>query len=212
MIILECEQTSPEWEQARLGIPTASEFSKIVSPTGKASTQATVYMNKLLAEWLSGKAQEHYTNGNMDHGHEVEDEARDYLEFQTDLEIKKVGFVYMDERRLVGISPDGLIEPTAGCEIKCPMGSTQIKYLLANKHPTEYVPQVQGSLWVTGREHWKFISYHKDLPPLILHVERDEKYIKTLSTMVNNFIGKMLEKREKLIEMGFEPAEIKEAA
>lgn len=151
MIIHNCEQNTPEWLQARLGILTASEFSKIVSSTGKASTQAATYMNKLLAEWLSGKPEEDYTNGYMDRGHELEDEARDYLEFQTDLEIEKVGLVYANKRKLISASPDGLIGKDGGCEINCPIGSTQIKYLLANKLPGEYVPQVQGSLWITGR-------------------------------------------------------------
>jgi hypothetical protein len=34
MIILDLEQGTPEWLQARLGIPTASNFGNIITPTG----------------------------------------------------------------------------------------------------------------------------------------------------------------------------------
>jgi hypothetical protein len=39
MITHDVTQGSPEWLEARLGIPTASEFDKIITPTGKPSTQ-----------------------------------------------------------------------------------------------------------------------------------------------------------------------------
>jgi len=59
IIEYDIEQGSERWLQARLGIPTASAFDKIVTSTGKASTQSNAYMNKLLAEWLTGRPSEH---------------------------------------------------------------------------------------------------------------------------------------------------------
>ena len=49
MIELPCQQGSVEWFEARLGIPTASEFSRIVTPTGKLSASRHAYMGELLA-------------------------------------------------------------------------------------------------------------------------------------------------------------------
>lgn len=221
MIIVDCEQNTPEWNLCRIGIPTASEFPNIITSKGlrSASIDSNLYMNKLLGEWLSGKPDDHFTNKYMDRGHEVEGEARNYLEFQIDREIEKVGFIYKDERKLVGSSPDGLVVPAieglmadTGCEIKCPIMCTQIKYLLAGKVPIEFIPQIQGSMWVTGFEHWYFISYHPDLPQVIKYVERDDEYINKLSMFVDDFVGKMLQKREILISMGYKPAQLQEAA
>ena len=48
MIELPCQQGSVEWFEARLGIPTASEFSRIVTPTGKLSAARVTYMGELL--------------------------------------------------------------------------------------------------------------------------------------------------------------------
>ena len=199
MQILDCEQGSAEWFRGRLGIPTASGFDKIISSTGKASTQANGYMHKLLAEWLTGKSEDGYTNDSMERGKELEAAAREFYAFTHDVEVQQVGLVYRDENKLVACSPDGLTEP-AGLEIKCPLAHTHVSYLLANKVPSKYIPQIQGSMWVTGRQYWDFMSHHPDMHPLIIRVARDEKYINTLADLVGRFIKTMLEKRSILEE------------
>ena len=55
MIALDLQQGSAEWVKARLGIPTASQFSRIITSTGKLSGQADGYMHELLAESLLGE-------------------------------------------------------------------------------------------------------------------------------------------------------------
>lgn len=206
MITLDVEQGSPEWFAARLGIPTASNFSKIITARGAKGDQERQYMNELLAEWLSGEPEESFNGHYMQQGRELEAEARDYLQFRLSMDIKQVGLVYKDERKLVSASPDGIISEDEGCEIKCPKGSTLVEYAMQNKLPSIYVPQVQGGLWVTGFKRWKFLCYHKNITPMLITIERDEAYIKLLSNAVNDFIGRMLEKREKLFAMGYRPA------
>jgi len=43
------------------------------------------------------------------------------------------------------------------------------------------MPQVQGSLWISGRRWWDFISYNESFEPpldlMVVRVERDEKMI-----------------------------------
>ena len=55
MIVLNCKQGSDEWIQARLGIPTASQFHRIITPkTMKPAASAEGYIDQLVAEYLLG--------------------------------------------------------------------------------------------------------------------------------------------------------------
>ncbi|MDP0404881.1 exonuclease, partial [Glaesserella parasuis] len=44
LITLNCEQGTEEWLTARLGIPTATGVSNIVTPSGKKSSAWTSYL------------------------------------------------------------------------------------------------------------------------------------------------------------------------
>src|SRR3990167_1730476 len=99
MIIHNCIQGTPEWLRLRAGIPTASNFDKIVTPGGKASDSAEKYRLLLLAERLIGepvddKGYSHW----MDRGSEMEAEAVRFYEFQRDIETVKIGFITNDAK------------------------------------------------------------------------------------------------------------------
>lgn len=198
MITLDLTQGSDEWLLARSAIPTASSFKKIITSAGKPSATAKAYMCDLLAEYVAGKPYSMEPTFWMDRGTELEPEARTAYEFISDNEVKEVGLIYQDETRLVSCSPDGLIGEDGGLEIKCPKHSTHIGYLLAGKVPAEHFVQVQGSLHVTGRKWWDFMSYHPDFDPLIIRVKRDEVFIKALEAELNKFKQVMLAAREQL--------------
>jgi len=200
MIISEHEQGSPEWLLDRLGIPSASNFGKLMTAGLKASTQAEVYQNRLVAEWYTGEPENVFVSDAMLRGTELEPQAREAYEFATDKEVEQVGFVYMDESKLVGCSPDGLCA-AHGVELKCPLPSTHVSYLLSDALPDAYTGQVQGSMYVTGLEAWDFVSYCPGFPPLIITVERDEKWMNAFEPLLEKFIEGMLAKREKLIEL-----------
>ena len=206
MIIVDCIQGEAEWHQARAGIVTASEMKKIYTSTGKASTQADVYMKTLLAEWLLGGPVDSYSNQWMEAGKEKEQEARDAYSFASDAEIQTVGFVYADERKLMGASPDGLVGDYGLVEFKCPKASTQIEYLLKGSVPSEYKVQIQGQFMVTGGAWCDFVSYYPGLPSVTIRVTRDERMIMGLRAAVESFIAIMLEKRKELTAMGHSPA------
>ena len=189
------EQRSEEWFQARCGIPTASQFKRIITSQGKPSTSASSYMHELLAEWL-GAEREQFETEWMNRGTEMEPEAKAFYEFETGLDVQEIGFITTLEG-MAGCSPDGMTEHK-GLEMKCPKASTHVKYLLAGKCPAEYVPQVQGSMWVSGKDEWDFMSYHPDLKPLLLTVKRDDEYIEKLETEVTKFVEKMLDNRKEL--------------
>jgi len=204
MIISEHQQGTDGWFKDRAGIPTASEFGKILTSTGKASTQAKGYMNQLLAEFCAdGPIDQIETSYWMQRGNDLEAEARETYAFISGNEVEPANFCFLDERKLIGASPDGFIGANGLHEIKCPKGSTMIEYMLSAKLPTTYKPQVQGQLWVTGREWTDFTCYHPQMKPFIIRVNRDDKYIKLLSDEIEAFIDEMLEKREQLKAAGY---------
>lgn len=204
MIVLDdITQGSIEWHIARLGVVTASEFDKILTPVKlDKSTSATGYRYRLLAEWLTGKPLESYTNRIIERGSEMEAEARDYYRFLTDTDVKEVGFIYQDEKKLVGCSPDGVIcdgnTIIKGVEIKCPDAHTHVGYLLNGTLPREYILQVQGSMFVTGLSSWDWMSYHPDMRTIKLTVRRDEKIMVALMGALSDFIERMLWERKQL--------------
>jgi hypothetical protein len=87
-----------------------------------------------------------------------------------------------------GASPDGLVGDEGGIEIKCPLPHTHVSYLRAGDVPSKYIPQIQGCLWITGREWWDFMSYHPAMEDLIVRVYRDEAYIKKLADAVTSAV------------------------
>ena len=186
-IIIDCEQTDSEWDACRLGKPTASNFGKILTATGKVSAQRQDYMYDLAGEAVSGRHEENFTSFRMQQGSERESESRMVFEMENEIEVRQVGFVYKDERRMFGCSPDGLIEPDGGFESKDAKFTVQIKRLFDKKMVTEHIPQVQGNLYVCEREWWHFRSYCSDLPSLDIRCERDEAYISRLSEELERF-------------------------
>jgi len=209
-VVMDVEQHSEEWLRLRCGVASSSSFDKIITPsTGKASTQAVAYRHKLLAEWLTGKPVESLDGMHwIDRGTETEPEARAYYEMESGCEVEEVGLIFLDKRRLIGCSPDGLVAPDGGLEIKCPAPHTHLGYWLDGRLPTAYVPQVQGAMWVTGRKWWDFLSYHPDMEPLIVRVKRDEAYIAKMKVVIEAFVAKMLAEREVLLSRGLCPKSV----
>lgn len=187
MKIIQCEQRSPEWYEARLGIPTASDFDKIFMANGATSKQAEKYMYKLAGEKVSGKAEDTYQNSAMIRGIEMEAEARDMYGLIYDVQVEQVGFCLSDCGRF-GCSPDGLVSEDGGLEIKCPIASTHVMYLINKQYLlSDYLQQVNGSLLVTGRKWWDLMSYYPGLKPVIIRVERDEAYLSKIGGVVDAF-------------------------
>jgi hypothetical protein len=192
------EQGTPEWFAARLGIPTASMFGKIVTATGKLSTQANAYMYTLLAEKLTGSPVETFRgNWATERGHTLEPMARDYYGLVTGNDVEQVGFC-TNEQGTIGFSPDGLVGDDGLLEIKCGEPHTHVAYLLEDKVPTKYVPQVQGALWVSQREWIDTLCFHPDMPPVLVRSEPDLEYHQTLADAMSAFMVKMEKSWAKL--------------
>ena len=187
MLVSNFEQGSNEWLQSRLGKPTASNFGKLITPTGKPSTSAEGYINELIAQKITGELPEFYTNAAMERGNELEPAAKALYEFINGVEVVEVGLCLHDEFEC-GASPDALVGDDGGLEVKCPLPHTHVAYLRDGKVPSKYIPQIQGCLWITGREWWDFMSYHPAMEDLIVRVERDNEYIKKLADQVERAV------------------------
>jgi len=185
MKILEMEQGTQEWLEARLGCPSGSGFSKLITASGTPSSSAESYINDLIAELITGESTPFHVTEWMQRGTELEPFARMNYELETDREVTEVGFCMHDILRC-GVSPDGLIGDDGGIEIKCPKPSTHVKYLRKGTLPSEYKAQVMGCLWITGRQWWDFMSYHPQMPNLLIRVHRDEEYINQLERLVTH--------------------------
>jgi hypothetical protein len=199
--IIECEQNSPEWYAARLGIPTASEFKTIIGVKKDAREKITrqTYMRKLAGEILTGEPMESYSNNHMERGKEMEDEARNLYAFAHDVEPQRVGFIRYGN---TGCSPDSLIGDKGGLEIKTALPHIQIERLERGELPPEHVAQVQGNIWLSGREWWDFASYCPRLPLFVIRVQRDNGYIANLIGAVDAFNAELNELVERIRRYG----------
>jgi predicted phage-related endonuclease len=196
VIIDNIEQGTPEWMALKAGVPSASEFDKILSPTGKVSTQKEKYMNQLIGEKLLGIKPESYKSQAMIEGSLKEAEARALFAMLHGVECRQVAFCFEDNKRY-GCSPDSLLDMT-GLEIKCPEIHTHTKYLRDNKLPNDYISQVQGSMLVSGYSRWFFMSYYPGLPELIIEIPRDDKYCAQLKIELENFCDQLENEYQKL--------------
>lgn len=191
LITLNCEQGTEEWLAARLGIPTATGISNIVTPAGKKSASYNAYLAKLVAESIEGLS-ETYKSDSMERGNRLEPQARMAYEFETENEVIRVGGVYLNTDKDLMISPDGLIPHLRkGLEIKCPKMKTHIQYILDGGVPSEYIIQVQSALWVTGYETWDFVSYCPEYQKQTLYlctVQRDPTLMKAFDIYIPRFI------------------------
>lgn len=188
MIILDCEQGSDEWKEARRGIPTSSNFDKIVTSTGKLSSQSTGYMNKLLSDYIEPSNDNSFSSPSMQEGNDREPESRALYELITGHTVTEVGGIWLDDNKDILCSPDGLITDIGrGLEMKNPDLHTHIGYYRAGVLPTKYIIQVQSGMMHTGYEEWDFMSHHPKYMPFIITVKRNEALITKIRESVQHF-------------------------
>lgn len=201
MQILDCEQGSADWFNARAGIITASSMKDVLAK-GQGKTRAS-YMHKLIGEIMTGNAMSNFTNGYTERGHELEPEAREIYQETHDVEVREVGFIRNhDDLGGVGYSPDGLAADDGCIEIKTREPHLQVELLLAGRMPPEHRAQVQCGLWVSERQWCDFVSYCPGLPLYVCRVTRDDEYIGEMQEAVTAFYAEMQEKLERLKSIG----------
>ena len=196
MIVVPCEQGSPEWIAARIGIPTASEAHKIITP-GKLSLSSASqkYICKLIAEEMLQSSLDDFVSEWMERGTDLEDQAIACYELRRDVDTDRVGFILRDDE-MFGCSPDRLVGDAGGLEIKCPSPAVHVENMI--DMGTKYRIQCHASMWVTGRQWWDLLSWHPELPDALVRVERDEAICERMDDVFGRFISKLQEAREQL--------------
>jgi hypothetical protein len=206
MRTINVEQGSPEWLRARLGIPTASEFDQIITPAKLTpSASQAKYRARLVAEKFLGHSLDESGSGFMDRGTAMEGEAVAFFEFETGLTAERCGLCVLDDGS-AGASPDRLIGTDGVLEIKCPAALTHMQYLLDGFD--DYRLQVQGQLWVTGRQFAYQLSYHPSIPCVLRRVERDPLVMAALDKHVPEFVRSLAVARGRLAELRAEPVRV----
>ena len=208
MKIVKMKRQSEDWLRARAGIPTASEFSNLVTPLWKIRTgdMVATYLHKKLAErWIGGHLPSTYGGGALEQGTLREPKAIRWYEHRTHRDLLPIPddqtwFATSDDGRM-GCTPDGMLDDGSGLEIKCPDLHTHCGYLLDGELPEQYRAQVQGSMLVTGAKSWGFLSFCPKFPPLLLTVARDEKAMEALAAALQAFNDRLDEGFERLVEL-----------
>lgn len=214
------EQQSDEWFRARKGRVTASNADRILTPTGKDSSQWDSYAIELTAECiLPNELPAFAGNAHTDRGNELEPAAREEFSRIMGLEVVQVGFVTRDDE-VVGFSPDSLIlKPgvtmdaaryddrgaiingyelfMAGLEIKCPMAKKHAAYLIEGGTPKDYVPQVHFSM-AAGKLPWYFMSFCPGMAPHIFLNEPDA-YTAKMGDAIDRFVIYYAERRTQIM-------------
>lgn len=192
MEILDLEQGSEEWLAVRAGLPTASNFAKMITSTGALSKSIDGYATTLAAEMYAGKPlNEFEATPWMERGNELEQRAADNYSVMFDCDLQTVGFVKDGDW---GCSPDRFVGDDGLVEIKCLKAENHIDAIMYHKKhgkiPTKYVQQVQGQMLICQRKWCDLVFYHPDLPLLTIRTTPEAKVVNGL-----------IEARHKVIEM-----------
>ena len=169
-------QGSDEWRRDRLGIPSASRFSDIITPKTLKRSSGKEYLYELVAELDSGMLTPQPDTWHMKWGKEHEARAVDMYAFMTGVDPEECGFC-VHSSGIAGATPDRLVGNEGAMEAKCPaLPKNHIKTMLSQQIPSDYRLQVAGGLWVTEREWWDYVSFHPNHPDkiAIIRVTRED--------------------------------------
>jgi putative phage-type endonuclease len=197
MRTIDCIQGSAEWLQARAGKITASRIADVLAVLKKGGEGADRrnYRFELLAERLTGRAEEHYISKDMEYGTEWEPYARTAYELERGAMVDTLGFALHPTLDYAGASPDGLVGLDGMIEIKCPRATTHLKWMLAGAVPEEHEPQLSFGMLCCERQWCDFISYCPDMPDglklFIVRVERNDERLAQIEQEVIRFNGEL---------------------
>ena len=155
-IIRDIPQGDELWLRMRAGSVGGTGINSVLAKGTGKSRQTLLY--RLAGEILADGPIPSYSNGYMDRGHEYEPEARALYEFLHDVTVEQVSLIRGD---IPGthVSPDGLIEPDGGIEIKTMMPHIYVELIDTGKIDLAYIRQCQMFLFITKRAWIDFCAY-----------------------------------------------------
>lgn len=193
-IFEDIEQGSDEWFQLRLGVPTASNFGKMMASgrDGEESKTRSRLMRVMAGEILTNRPGEgKIVTAAMQRGNDMEPEARDHYLQTHFADLRRIGFMRrkLKTGRYVGASPDALIGDKRALEIKTMAPDLMIERLENNSGmPPEHRPQVHGTMWVGDLESVDLLIFYSGMPVAPkFTIYRDETYIREIANAVEKF-------------------------
>lgn len=204
MKIVNCDQGSAEWLQARCGKVTGSRVKDVLDLTAKGlpGAKRSGYAIELVTERLTGSAVQHYVNSDMQRGTDLEPLARAAYEIEY-APVDQYGFILHPAISLAGYSPDGISEGKL-IEIKCPRATTHVKWMLAGVLPEEHEPQVMFGLACCELEDAEFLSFCPEMPEHLqlwrVAVKRDQARIDDINSKVERFLDEVDALHRRLID------------
>jgi len=189
-------QGTDEWLEARLGVLTASEMSKVITPTLKVANNADsrAHVFDIASQRLTNHIEPGFISDKMQRGHDEEELAvATYSEHVAP--VARAGFITNDKWGFtLGYSPDGIVgdDGLLECKSRDPKYQIQtiIEHVVENECktiPKEYMLQCQTGLLVSEREWLDFISYSGGLHMAVIRVYPDEEIQKAIIDAATNF-------------------------
>lgn len=169
--ILDVEQGSQEWLDARCGLITASEMRLLMTPNGKVANneKSRAHIWELAAQRATKYVEPQYISDDMLRGMNDEIKARTLYSEKVS-PVSEAGLAMMETPFCrIGYSPDGLVGDDGLIEIKSRRQALQFRTIFEGGVREEYMLQIQTGLLVTGRDWLDFISYSGGMP---LHTYR----------------------------------------
>ena len=196
----EFEQYSDEFWRLRNGKPSASCASKLVTSTGKESTQLDEYAVELAGDLFAGHSLNAFMGNSFTvRGTELENDARLDYSMTNQVTVDEVG-MFTDSLMRYVASPDGCIGKDGLLEIKVlkPVNhiNTLIKYQETGVTPETYIQQTQMQLLISGRKWNDLFFFNPDLPSLEIRQYPDKAFF----TVLRRQLKKVIVERNIILE------------
>lgn len=203
LMAIEIPDEETDWRIERLGNITGSIFGKFVKQSrdkkgyelgkGKVAENLIykIAWERLLKEGniSDGLGRLNINSMAIEHGTVYEGHASVKYTERTGREIISEQ-KYYSKNEWIGGTPDGFVGEDGLIEIKCPWnGGNHLHTLITEKiYNPEFVYQIQGYLWITGRKWCDFVTYDPDLIDelqlSITRIPRDEQIIEGIQLVL----------------------------
>lgn len=176
-------QQTPEWRADRRKKITASRLGDVLAKEGTKRREG--YIQEIVWEILDVPDFDDDDKPWFRHGKTWEDEARRLYEWESGNDVRLVGSIQHPDYPFIAASPDGLINDDGGGEIKCRTSLSAHVEAMEKGPKGDYRAQIHGSIWITGRSWWDYISYYKPVANKIgdlqyITVRPDEVFIRRI--------------------------------
>lgn len=177
--------------------PSAAVIDKALAgmPVDEPGAKAVAYAALIAVETIAREPlDETFVTYAMRRGRELEPYARQAYEIRTGSVVEEVSLILTDDERF-GYSADGFVDDDGLIEVKCPLSCDKLVNVWQSPGAAhlEYIDQINGGLWITGRKWCDLVVYCPWLAPVgkdlfVKRIYRDEAAIESLEADLVGFM------------------------